>query len=727
MRNIHKSTPPSFRRRENAAAIVKAPPPGALTKGPDRKFPGFHPPLGGATSPPLLINRRFAFPIVALLAALIACLVLFSGGPVQAQVAAISLGYDENGTGPVFTFASRDPEGVVPPTIWSVVTDTTGIPTVEAVEAEDDDNFNISTGGVLTFESPPDYEEPEDQDTDNVYNVTVQASDGGVTEHLSWYKVVVTVRDVEEQGKVTWMVDPDGAGDVVATAIPQPLLQFQAGAMLTASVTDDDGNAGEALPDIAVEIDPAASLTWKWYRASSSSGPWAEVPEAILATYNVEDTSGDNDEGMYLRVVATYTDRRGARNTAEFVSQNPVQISREDNTDPVFGGSATRTIDENSRENIGAPVTASDADNDILTYSFDTGTGNDVGPDYSSFTIDPVTGQLKVRPELGLDFEAAADVDRGTLADEGDNDYVVTVRATDSKGGAGAADVTITVRDVNEAPTVTGEGMANDHAEDAAVALMTGLVDNVVAWKATATDPEGGSITWSLSGADEALFELTGIDDAIPTTAGLVFKAKPDFENPEDANLDNIYEVTVVASDGDKSGMRTVTVKVTNAVEAGKVSLTVTDPVVGTEITASLTDSDRVVLESVEWKWERADQNAFGADDNILEVGDEAAYTPKAVDADKFLRVQATYLDRTDSVATDTGTVETEAGPPAPEPAPTGFKNVKWSVVTTAVLDDPANQAPVFNEGPDDGETRQGERTGGHAHRCADYRRGRRR
>ena len=121
MRNIHKSTPPSFRRRENAAAIVKAPPPGALTKGPDRKFPGFHPPLGGATSPPLLINGRFAFPILALLAALIACLVLLPGGPVQAQAAAISLDYDENDTSPVFTFASRDPEGVVPPTIWSVV------------------------------------------------------------------------------------------------------------------------------------------------------------------------------------------------------------------------------------------------------------------------------------------------------------------------------------------------------------------------------------------------------------------------------------------------------------------------------------------------------------------------------------------------------------------------------------------------------------------------------
>ena len=82
MRNIHKSTAPSFRRRENAAAIVKAPPPGALTKGPDRKFPGLHPPPGGATSPSLSTNRRFAFPILALLAALaVGLLFLLPGGP----------------------------------------------------------------------------------------------------------------------------------------------------------------------------------------------------------------------------------------------------------------------------------------------------------------------------------------------------------------------------------------------------------------------------------------------------------------------------------------------------------------------------------------------------------------------------------------------------------------------------------------------------------------------
>ena len=171
---------------------------------------------------------------------------------------------------------------------------------------------------------------------------------------------------------------------------------------------------------------------------------------------------------------------------------------------------------------------------------------------------------------------------------------------------------------------------------------------------ATATDPEGGDIAWTLSGADEALFELTGIDDATPNSMrGLAFKAKPDFEKPGDANGDNIYEVTVVASDGDNSHMHTVTVKVTNAVEAGKVSLTVTDPVVGTEITASLTDSDGIVLESVEWTWHRSTSAQFtdGAlgdgTPSIMVVGSEDAYTPKAGDAGHYLRAQATYLDRT--------------------------------------------------------------------------------
>ena len=422
MRNFLKSTHPSpSLAPKTAQTSLGRRILGAITGSPDRKFSSLHSPPGGATSSSRVLNRRLAFPILALLALLTAgLLVLLPGGPVQAQAAAINLDYDENGTGAVFSFASRDPEGVVPPTIWLVVTPDNAVnPTVipmgeDVIETDRVDGrlFRISPDGVLTFAGGPDYENPGDAGRDNVYNVTVQASDGGVTEHLSWYKVVVTVRDVEEQGVVKWVVVPDGVGDDFSD-VPQPLLQFQAGAILTASVTDDDGDAGELALDPDVMID--ASLTWKWYRSSSMSGPWSEVPGETLATYDVEDTADDDDEGMYLRVVATYTDRRGTRNTPEFVSQNPVQISREDNTPPVFGGSATRILNEGSSGNIGAPVTASDADNDILTYSFDTRADSDLGPDYASFDIDRVTGQLKTKARLS--FEARED-----------NDYVVTVR-----------------------------------------------------------------------------------------------------------------------------------------------------------------------------------------------------------------------------------------------------------------------------------------------------------
>ena len=45
---------------------------------------------------------------------------------------------------------------------------------------------------------------------DNIYRVTVRASDGTTGETRGYYKIVVTVTDVEEPGKITVTVDPDG-------------------------------------------------------------------------------------------------------------------------------------------------------------------------------------------------------------------------------------------------------------------------------------------------------------------------------------------------------------------------------------------------------------------------------------------------------------------------------------------------------------------------------------
>ena len=119
---------------------------------------------------------------------------------------------------------------------------------------------------------------------------------------------------------------------------------------------------------------------------------------------------------------------------------------------------------------------------------------------------------------------------------------------------------------------------------------------------------------------------------------------------------------------------------------------------VGTEIVASLKDSDGVIMESVEWIWHRSANVEFERDRSECCRKSGCWGRPptrrQLPTLGMYLRAQATYLtDR----RRDGG--ETETTPPVPDPAPMGFKNVKRSDVTTPVLGSPVNQAPWFKEG----------------------------
>ena len=69
-----------------------------------------------------------------------------------------------------------------------------------SVEGTDGGDFTItrdSSGrGELFFSSPPDHEQPADQDLDNVYEITVVASDGT---NRSFFDVSVTVTEVKRR------------------------------------------------------------------------------------------------------------------------------------------------------------------------------------------------------------------------------------------------------------------------------------------------------------------------------------------------------------------------------------------------------------------------------------------------------------------------------------------------------------------------------------------------
>jgi hypothetical protein len=84
--------------------------------------------------------------------------------------------------------------------------------------------------------------------------------------------------------------------------------------------------------------------------------------------------------------------------------------------------------------------------------------------------------------------------------------------------------------------------------------------NQTVVTTATATDPDGDTLTYSLGGVDAQLFSIN-------SNGEITFKSAPDFENPTDTGADNTYNITVTASDGSLTSSQAVVIAVTNATE----------------------------------------------------------------------------------------------------------------------------------------------------------------
>ena len=181
---------------------------------------------------------------------------------------------------------------------------------------------------------------------------------------------------------------------------------------------------------------------------------------------------------MYLRATVTYSDRFGSDKTASAVSAYRVEATTLFNDAPSFADQddeeatpyidVARSISENTPAgmNIGQPVAATDADNDILFYELlDTPDLEDQGG-RARFTIDSASGQLRVGRALGADPGETGDEDSTTLDggpalpsgeaadDAGDNKYVLRVRVSDPSTASDTVNVIVTVAEVNEEPSL---------------------------------------------------------------------------------------------------------------------------------------------------------------------------------------------------------------------------------------------------------------------------------
>ena len=354
------------------------------------------------------------------------------------------------------------------------------------------------------------------------------------------------------------------------------------------------------IPVNAFLTDPdrvVSSVKWTWARSSHKS-IWTTISGATGSAY----TPVDADEGNYLQATASYDDGQGAGKSASGISDDQVP---ETNGRPTFSPNIVRSVDENTAPNqpIGDPVTAmNDESDDTLVYALG-------GTDAGSFDFSTSTGQLMTQDEL--DFETKPS-------------YTVTITVSDGKNANNDDDpstddtitVTVNVKNVDEAPEISGDSIVN-FDENA-----TSTVANY-----TAEDPEDHAYSWNLSGSDAGVFNIVDGE--------LTFKSPPDYE------AQSRYQVTIEATDTRNTDTLAVTVTINNIEEPGTLELSLVQPQVNTQLTATLADPDGTAT-SVVWKWESStSSNAWTIIDGAIAAG----YTPVDDDVGKSLRVTATYTD----------------------------------------------------------------------------------
>ena len=448
---------------------------------------------------------------------------------------------------------------------------------------DDDASFDIdSSTGQLQTKVDLDY---EDKDS---YTVIVSVRDsedaGGSVDSAAddTITVTVTITNLDEEGTVTLSS-----------------VQPQVGAPLTATLQDPDG--------------VVSGETWVWARLpDGTSGDWTNISGATSPSY----TPVEDDLGEVLRATVSYADPQGPGKSAQAVSENAVQAAPPTNDPPAFSAETTdRSIEENKAagEDIGVPVTATDPDGNTLTYSLG-------GTDAASFGIVQTTGQLQTK--AALDYES-----KGS--------YTVTVTAADPSGESDSITVTINVTNVDEAPVI-GLSASIDYPEN-----YTGRVATY-----TATDPEGKSITWKLSGDDSEDFHIS-------TGGELTFNTPPDHEAPTDADTNNQYEVTVEAYDGAETGSLTLTITVTNVNEAleltGEAGIEYAENGTGPVTTYTANDPEDG---EITWTWAGDDSDDFSITSGELTFKTPPDYEA-ATDADEN-NVYLVTVEASDGEHTDT-------------------------------------------------------------------------
>jgi uncharacterized delta-60 repeat protein len=345
--------------------------------------------------------------------------------------------------------------------------------------------FSIDANtGVLTFNAPPDYEAPTDAGGDNVYDVTVQVADGDGG--FDTQAISVTITNINETPVVGGPAAQAGDEDT-------PL------AINGMSVNDADGNLSTVQLSVGRGTLNVSLAGGAGIAAGANDSAWltltgtqAQVNAALATLTYLGATDFHGSDTLTVRA----TDALGT-SSSETVAITVAAV----NDAPVVTSGAAFSSAENTA--LVTTLASSDVDGGAPAWSI---AG---GADAAQFAVDSASGQ--VRFTALPDFESPADTD-------GDHVYQLVVSVDDGSGGVTQQLLSITVGNVNEAPSLSAPGAASIAEGSAAGALL---------FAASASDPDAGdAFSFSLPSDGGGRFTVDAANGQVRVAPGAVL----DFE-----------------------------------------------------------------------------------------------------------------------------------------------------------------------------------------------------
>jgi uncharacterized protein (TIGR02145 family) len=385
--------------------------------------------------------------------------------------------------------------------------------------------FSIdSSTGIISMVAR-DFEVPADANTDNVYEITIIATD--VDNNTDSETQTVTVTDVTETA--TFTINPIADARVAENTA------------FTGSRPSLSGNT-----PIGRLIYTLGGADAAGFSIDSSTGIISMVAR------DFEVPADANTDNIYeVTIIATDVD-----NNTDSETQTVTVTDAAETATFTINPIADARVAENTAFTGSRPSLSGNAPIGKLTYTL-------AGADATDFAIDSSTGIISM---VARNFEAPADTNT-------DNVYEVTIVATDVDNNRDSESQRVTVTDVTVADVPEIATFTINPIADARVAENTAFTGSR---PSLSGDTPIGRLIYTLGGADVA-------DFAIDSSTGIISMVARDFEVPADANTDNIYEVTIIATDVDNNtDSETQTVTVTDAAETATFTI---NPIADARIT----------------------------------------------------------------------------------------------------------------------------------------------